>query len=641
LKPGQTNKRASTFPHFEALESQGYTVLFRFKVASVILAAGLLAKPLSAQVTLGYLTTSMTGNVAPGYTATFGNQTAGSHGWAIGGAGTLTGSYYSPSFFSFNADYYLNQSRANSNFQSITNASGVDVSSNIFGGSHFPGSVTYSKSFNSEGNYAIPGVANYVTHGDSDTFGVNWSESVPDKPSLSAGFQMGGSQYTVYGTNDAGTNHFRSVNLHSGYSLAGFTLGSFYSKGDSNSLIPQAIAGQAQAETRTGGDNYGFNVSHRLPLQGSLSGGFTRSQFDTDYLGVQANGTIDVMNAVGILHPLKKVSLTGNVNYSDNLSGQLIQSIVGTSGAAQTAAPGTILDTNQTSNALDLLGVATYTPSDDSQVSLSVERREQTFLGSSYGVNSYGVSGSYTHRLFEGNLNSAASMTANSADNSGQDTLGFTVTEGYSTKVLGWNLTGNFSYAQDVQTLLVTYMNSFYNYSASAHRNFGRFNLGASGSASHTALTDHPGTSNANQGYSANMGYGRWITASGSYSEGSGQALITGSGLVPIPVPPPVLPSSLVSMYGGRGYSFGAASTPTKRLTLQASWSRSNSDTASAALTSTNQNEQFNTLMQYQFRKLSFNSGYARLEQGFSGTAGPPQVVSSFYMGASRWFKFF
>ncbi len=45
--------------------------------------------------------------------------------------------------------------------------------------------------------------------------------------------------------------------------------------------------------------------------------------------------------------------------------------------------------------------------------------------------------------------------------------------------------------------------------------------------------------------------------------------------------------------------------------------------------------------MQYQFRKLSFNSGYARLEQGFSGTAGAPQVVSSFYMGASRWFKFF
>ncbi len=94
-------------------------------------------------------------------------------------------------------------------------------------------------------------------------------------------------------------------------------------------------------------------------------------------------------------------------------------------------------------------------------------------------------------------------------------------------------------------------------------------------------------------------------------------------------------------MYGGRGYSFGAASTPMKRLTLQASWARSDSNTASAALTSTNQNEQFNTLVQYQFRKLSFNSGYARLEQGFSGTTGPPQVVSSFYMGASRWFKFF
>ncbi len=47
-----------------------------------------------------------------------------------------------------------------------------------------------------------------------------------------------------------------------------------------------------------------------------------------------------MMNAVGILLPAL-----------DNLSGQLIESIVGTSGAAQTAAPGTALDTNQTSNA--------------------------------------------------------------------------------------------------------------------------------------------------------------------------------------------------------------------------------------------------------------------------------------------------
>jgi hypothetical protein len=615
-------------------------VLFRFKVASLVAAALLLVRPLAAQVKLGDLTTSMTGTVAPGYSATYGNQTGSSHGWAIGGAGTLTGSYYTPNFLNFNVGYYLNQSRANSNFQSITNASGVDITTNVFGGSHYPGSITYSKAFNSEGNYAIPGVANYVTHGDSDTLGLNWSENLPDKPSLSAGFQMGGSKYTVYGSNDTGDNHFRSANVHSSYNIAGYTLGAFYSIGDSNSTIPQVIVGGPQAETHTSNDNYGFNAAHKLPLQGSIAGGYTRSQFNTDYLGASASGTIDVLNVVSAIHPWRKTSITGSANYSDNLSGQFIQSIVGTGASTQSSGSGSIFDTNQTSNSLDLLGVAAYSPTESSQVAVSVERRAQTYLGHANGVTSYGASGSYTRRLFEGNLNSAMGMTANTADNSGQDTLGFTITEGYSTKVLGWHLNGNFNYAQNVQTLLVTYMNSFYNYSGSARHTWGQFNFSASAATSHTALTAQPGTANSSQSYNSSIGYGRWINASGGFSKGDGQALITGSGLVPVPVPP-IVPSSLLSMYGGEGYSFSVASTPVKRLLLQASWSRSNSSTSSDTLTSWNHNAQFNTLVQYQFRKLSFNSGFARLQQGFSGSAGPAQVVSSFYMGATRWFKFF
>ena len=94
----------------------------------------------------------------------------------------------------------------------------LNVAANIFGGSHYPGSISYSKSFDSEGNYAIPGLANYVTHGNSDTVGVNWSENLPDAPSFSAGFQMGSSQYSVYGTNDSGSNTFHALNLHSSLS---------------------------------------------------------------------------------------------------------------------------------------------------------------------------------------------------------------------------------------------------------------------------------------------------------------------------------------------------------------------------------------------------------------------------------------
>lgn len=613
-----------------------FRVGLRFTAAALLLSA----VSLHAQARLGELSTSMTGTIAPGYSATYGNQTPSTHSWALGGAGNLTGSYHNPNFLSFNLGYYLNQSRANSSFQSISNASGLDASTSIFSGSHFPGSISYSKAYNSDGNYAIPGVADYVTHGNSDTFGINWSENLPDAPTFSAGYQTGSSRYTVYGANDEGKNRFHSINLHSGYRLAGFTLGAFYADGTSHAEIPQIITGGAITQTRTTNGAYGFNVAHVLPLRGSFSGTFTRSNFTSDYLGYQSTGTIDLLSAQAAIHPIQRFSFSANASYSDNLSGQVIQQIV-TAGAV---VPG--LDSNQSSSALDLMGVAAYSPSENMQAALSVERRTQSFLGTNYGVTSYGGSWSYAHALLGGNLNSSVMASANRADQNGpnqngEDSLGFSAAENYSTKIAGWNLAGSFDYAQNVQTLLVTYMNSFYNYSGTARHSWGRLFLGLSAAAAHTAITDQPDTASRSQSYNGTLGWGTMITGSGSYSRASGQALVTGAGLIISPVPPPVIPSTLVSLYGGTSYSFSLSSTPVRHLIMSASYANSDSSTATAELSSANQNKQFNTLIQYQYRKLNFTSGYARLEQGFSSSALPPQSVSSYYMGVSRWFKFF
>ena len=239
-------------------------------------------------------------------------------------------------------------------------------------------------------------------------------------------------------------------------------------------------------------------------------------------------------------------------------------------------------------------------------------------------------------------FNAALTVTmANKADQTGQDTLGISTNENYSSEIKGWHVSGAFGYAQNVQTLLVTYMNSFYNFSGNARRRWGKFNVGVGGSGARTALTQQAGTANSSQSYNASMGYGVWITANGSYSRSSGQALVTGAGLVPVPVPSPTLPSNLVSLFGGDGYSFGVSSTPEKHLILTANFSKSTSNTSSGGSGSANQNNEFNTLIQYQLRKLYFNSGYARLEQGFSNSGTPPEVVSSFYIGVSRWFNFF
>jgi hypothetical protein len=56
---------------------------------------------------------------------------------------------------------------------------------------------------------------------------------------------------------------------------------------------------------------------------------------------------------------------------------------------------------------------------------------------------------------------------------------------------------------------------------------------------------------------------------------------------------------------------------------------------------STNQTDQFNVLVQYQTRKLYYSSGFARLEQGFSGSGTEPGLVNTFSIGVSRWFNVF
>lgn len=594
----------------------------------------LLAIPVAAQLRLGETSTSGSGTLSSGYTATFGNMAGSSHGWTFGGVGNFSGYFHSPNFLSYNFSPYLNQSRANSNYQSISDASGVNLSANIFSGSKFPGSISYAKAYNSEGNYALPGVANFVTHGNNDTFGITWSENLPDAPSFSAGFQTGRSQYNVYGANDEGNNSFHSLNLHSGYKWEGFNMGAYYIKGNNSALVPQVITGEALT-IHSANDSYGYNLSHILPLHGAFSAGINRSTWNSDYLGTSSTGTIDTVIANAGVHPTPKISLSATANYSDNLAGQIIQSVVAAGGSASG------LNSDQSSNSLDLMTVGTYTPTPTLQTSAFFERRTQTFEGEDYGVRSYGGNVTFTHALLNGTLNSSASVTANSSENSGQDTIGLSATENYSNVLYGWHVNESFNYAQNVQTLLVTYMNSFYNYSGNIRRNWGRFSMSAGAGGARTALTDQPGTSSSGESYNATLAFGSFVTATGNYSKSNGEALATGAGLVGVPVPTPVLPSNLVSLFGGKSYSFGLSSTPIKKLILAATYGKSASNTTSNGILSANDNSEYNALIQYQLRKLTFVSGYSRLEQGFSNTGTQPEIVSSYYMGLSRWFNIF
>ncbi len=555
---------------------------------------------------------------------------------AFGGTGTLSGFYYNPNFLSYTVTPYVNQARDNSSFQSISNASGVNINTSIFAGSKFPGSINYAKADNSEGNYAIPGEANYSTRGNSDTFGISWSEMLPNLPSLSANFQLANNQYSIYGSNDTGNSTSRSFGLRSAYMIAGFNLNAYFTDGGSHSDVPQILQGSTQSETATSNNRgYGFAVGHQLPLHGGFSATANRSDVDSNYLGYGYDGSIDTYSGTAAFQPTQKFHFSVSTGYSDNLSGTLYQAVTGAGGLVTPPPQG------QSSNSLDLLGNASYSVMQNMQALASADHRQQSFLGKDYSADSYGGGITYGRVLFGGNLNTAGTITENKVSTSSASQLGFNGTINYNKRFAGWTAGVFANYAQNVQTLLITYMSSFYGYGGNIRRRWGKLGWTAGTSFNKTGLTEQAGTTSSSQSYNSSMGYSNWINVNATFSKSSGNGIETAAGLAATPTPQPILSPNDLVLFNGNSYSFGLASNPKRRLTISTSFARAYGNSNVVGILSSNNTEQINTLFQYQFRKMYLTGGYSRLNQGFSASGTPPEKISAFYIGVSRWFNFF
>ena len=465
-------------------------------IGAVLLALTLRA---SAQVTVGEnLSMNLNGNISAGYTADYGNVLHSDHGLTFGGAGDLSGSYYNPDFVSFHLQPYYNQSRANSDYQSISDSSGVNATAAIFSGSHFPGSVSYSKSYNSEGNFAVPGLANYTSHGSGDVFSVGWGINVPDLPHLALGFQQGSNDYSIYGTDGKSNSKFDAFSATSSYLLSGFNLNAGYHHVNTQAEIPDFVTNQAPEKSDSSGDSFSLGVGHRLFWNGGLSAGASRSDTNAEFVGGNYNGTIDTLNAGLAFSPFSKFSFGSNAQYNDNLAGTLMNSLVTTGGVA--------LENNfrQTSHALDVNNYATYRiPAIHVSVTGTFDHREQSIFGSDVGANSLTGSVSYSNSLLGGSLSATAGVTENMITIRNQTNLGLLSSVNYSRRFLGWNLSGGFNYSQAQQTLLITYTTSGYGYNGSLGRKLGRYSyFSGSASGSKSGLTNDAGSGTFSQSYS-------------------------------------------------------------------------------------------------------------------------------------------
>ena len=199
-----------------------------------------------------------------------------------------------------------------------------------------------------------------------------------------------------------------------------------------------------------------------------------------------------------------------------------------------------------------------------------------------------------------------------------------------------WQTSGQFSYAQNVQTLLVTYTASYYNYTANVNRRLSdrtRWTVAFSGS--HSGLTNEPGSSNHSESYSTGLSMRR-LAIDGFYTQSSGVSLLGAGGLIS-PTPTPGL-SNLI-LFSGSSYGGGTSVTPLKRLSISGNFSRAISNTI-AATSSYNNTEVFNAQMQYHLRRIGLQAGYLRFTQGISAI-GAPVNSTSYYVGLTRWFNFF
>ncbi len=568
-----------------------------------------------------------------GYSGAYGDVGPSNHSLTFGFDGKLNGYYYNPQFLSFSATPYYNQSRADSASQSLTGASGIDGTANFFSGSHFPGSASYRYDRNTSGTFGLAGQPNFTTIGKGQGFGVNWSALLPNMPTLSVGYSQGEGSGTIYGTNEETNSTNRLFNVHSNYLIAGFRLNAFFTRNSNDSKFPEFLSGQQASEQDSRGHDIGVGAQHNLPLHGQFYANFNRASSDSNYVSNAGqntsayNYTDDTESAGASFNPTQKLTLNANENYTSNLSGYLTETLG--NGAATPA-----INLGSGAHSITMGGGASYQITNYLTSSAQATHYEQSYFGQTYTGTYLSGTMAYGKRLLDMFTLSASVVDSNNAQ--GNNEVGFVGNVNFFRKILGWSTSGNFSYAQNVQSVLVTYTTSYYQYSANVHRRFPRgMAWTAAFGGSHSGLTNYQGTSNHSESYSTSFSTRRF-TLSGLYTQSNGLSVLGAGGLVAVTGTPGVTDAIT---FGGSSYGGGISLTPVRRLVISGNFNRAISNTVGQTISHNNM-EIFNAQMQYHLRRIGVQAGYTRFTQGISAV-GAPANTTAYFVGISRWFDFF
>ncbi|MGB7844536.1 MAG: hypothetical protein WBL63_02895, partial [Candidatus Acidiferrum sp.] len=556
------------------------------------------ANGVHAQVKVGDdVSMNLNGTLVGGYTANYGDQIPSTHGLNLGGDAQLSGSYYNPNFLNFTVNPYYNQSRANSGFQSLTDSSGVIANANFFTGSRFPGNASYNYSRDSTGTFGQIGSPNFTTVGTGHGFGIGWSALLPEWPTFSVSYSQGDGGGNVYGTNEESRSSIHTLNVRSSYKLAGWQLNAQYEHLNISANYPSFLSGQAGNNfSDSRGNNYGINGNHNLPWHGSIAITFNHSSYSGNYgsTSVQNTGVTDFTTntetAVVNFRPTQKLGLFFNQTYTDNLNGFLYQNV------ANAGAGTPLLQMNSQADSSTLSGGANYNFTRNLYGQAQITYYDQSYFGSSYQGSFFSGTIGYAKRIL--NIFTVSASVIESSNKFADNSLGFVGNLNGFHQFGRWEATGTFSYAQNVQSILVTYTSSYYNYSGNLHRRLGReMQWTGAFNGAHSGFTNQPGTVNRSEGFSTSLAVRR-IALNANYIQSSGQSLLTSTGIQPLP-PTPGFPPLGIIVFNGKSYGGGISVTPIPRLSISGNYSLATSDTLSSTTLSNNRTELFYGQMQY------------------------------------------
>ncbi len=603
----------------------------------------MLAPLLSAQVQLGENTHMNAGGLfTVGYAGDYGNQTLSSHGLDFGASGALNGYYYNPNFLNFNITPYYNQSKADSDYQSLTDASGVAASANFFTGSHFPGSASYHYDYNSTGTFGLAGTPNFTTQGNGQGFSVNWSALFPGWPTLSVGFQRGSGSGTLYGTDQESSNSLDLLNVRSSYKWDGFLLNAYYDHTKVQSLFPDFLSGSVSDNlTYSKGQDIGISTSRNVPLwDGTMFATYTHSDYSTNFAAGTTDNTnssynADTENAGISFHPEPRLSLYGNESYTNNLSGYFIQGLANNNNGS---IPLPVVNLGTNSYSMTVNGGVGYQLSNNISSNAQISYYNQYYYGISYTGTFVSGMLTYGRKLFDMFTFSAGIVDGYSG--AGYNNIGFVGTVNYFHRFGLWETSGALSYAQNVQSVLITDTTSYYYYNANLHRRFTpRIQWTLAFNGNHSGLSSDKNATNSSNGFSTSVTY-RSFAATANYLSGTGNSILTPGGISPLPPTPGEDLANIIN-YNAKSYGGGLSWSPVRRLVLTGTYSRSYSNTLSNGIYSNNNTDIFYTQLQYRLRRISLLAGATRFTQGISATGIAPGTVTSYYGGISRWFDFF